>query len=307
MTFSFGTDPEFMLEKDGKIYSAIGMLAGDKDRKTKLKEFEFYYDNVLAECTIPPTYTNTDAVNTIKNCIKTLHQIVKPMKPIIKASHHYDKSELWHKDAFKVYCVEENCCYTMREIQQDEEIFNKTNLRSAGGHIHIGHPELKKKWNGWIAARLMDLFLGIPSVFLDDDPTSKNRKKIYGQAGRFRFTSYGIEYRSLSNFWLKSPKLVSFVFNASQKVVSLIESGDWKNFWNIDEEKLANTKNWKDKNFDSTKCHSAIYDTDKLRTSINESNKEIASEYTSFLTKDLYEEMKSIENVKFKSLEEEWQ
>ena len=307
MTFSFGSDPEFMLEQNGKIRSAIGVLKGDKDHPTKINDFGFYYDNVLAECTIPPTYTNDDTLSTFRNCIRNLHDIVNPLKPIIKASHKYDKSEFWHEDAYKVYCVAENCCYSMKEIDQDETIFNKTDLRSAGGHIHIGHPELKKKWNGWIAGRLMDLFLGIPSVFLDDDPASRTRKEIYGKAGRIRFTDYGIEYRSLSNFWLRSPKLVSFVFKASQKVVLLIESGDWINFWNIDEEKLANRDNWKNKSFDPANCHYAIYDTDRLRKAINESNKEIAFEYTHLLPKDLYNEMKSLEGIKFNSLKAEWQ
>ena len=40
--------------------------------------------------------------------------------------------------------------------------------------------------------------MGLPAVRRD---SQDKRRKLYGQAGRFRPTSYGIEYRTLSNYW----------------------------------------------------------------------------------------------------------
>ena len=58
------------------------------------------------------------------------------------------------------------------------------------------HPE--------IAIPLIDLIAGIPSVLIDRSGNNKKRRKIYGKAGDFRYQPHGIEYRTLSNFWIKS-------------------------------------------------------------------------------------------------------
>lgn len=56
---------------------------------------------------------------------------------------------------------------------------------------------------------LLDLFVGIPSVLVDRDPNASIRRKVYGRAGEYRLPKYGIEYRTLSNFWMTSYPLMS--------------------------------------------------------------------------------------------------
>ncbi len=51
----------------------------------------------------------------------------------------------------------------------------------------------------------MDAVLGIPAILLDDGLL---RKQLYGKAGAFRPKEYGVEYRSLSNFWVFSPEII---------------------------------------------------------------------------------------------------
>lgn len=59
---------------------------------------------------------------------------------------------------------------------------------------------------------LLDLFVGIPSVLIDRDEGAKERRKQYGKAGDFRYQPHGIEYRTLSNFWLYSYPMMSLFF-----------------------------------------------------------------------------------------------
>jgi hypothetical protein len=40
------------------------------------------------------------------------------------------------------------------------------------------------------------------------------RKKLYGKAGAFRPKSYGVEYRTLSNFWIFEEKYIDWVYSA---------------------------------------------------------------------------------------------
>lgn len=56
---------------------------------------------------------------------------------------------------------------------------------------------------------LIDLFCGIPSVLVDRDENARFRRHLYGKAGECRLPKYGIEYRTLSNFWLKSYMMMS--------------------------------------------------------------------------------------------------
>jgi len=68
----------------------------------------------------------------------------------------------------------------------------------------------------------MDLFLGVPSVLIDD---GKERKKLYGKAGAYRYKPYGVEYRTLSNFWVFEPGLIDWVWNQTEKALTHVKNG----------------------------------------------------------------------------------
>ena len=62
----------------------------------------------------------------------------------------------------------------------------------------------------------MDAFLGIPSVVKDKD---KRRRSLYGKAGCFRLTDYGVEYRVLSSAMMDSAAKLTFIWEQLQKAV----------------------------------------------------------------------------------------
>ena len=94
------------------------------------------------------------------------------------------------------------------------------NLRSCGGHVHIGMKGSKDEKMAVI--QYADLVLGVPSVKMDKGIT---RKKLYGKAGAMRFKPYGVEYRVLSNFWIFDPKLVSWVYDGVHRCMEYLEDG----------------------------------------------------------------------------------
>lgn len=88
----------------------------------------------------------------------------------------------------------------------------KTFYRTSGSHLHMsffqynkdGHIETKvpvpqEAWSPFI--KLADLLIGLPHVAIYGDELERRRRKLYGQAGEFRFQrAYGgLEYRSLSS------------------------------------------------------------------------------------------------------------
>lgn len=65
-------------------------------------------------------------------------------------------------------------------------------------HLHIGYDNP----NVEISLKLIktfDIFLGIPSVIIDPDT---QRRELYGKAGAFRLTRYGVEFRTLSSYMM---------------------------------------------------------------------------------------------------------
>jgi len=69
-------------------------------------------------------------------------------------------------------------------------------FRTGSGHIHIGF--------------LNDNSGDIASLSWDKD---KVRRELYGKAGAFRPKPYGLEYRVLSNAWLRSTLLMGHVYD----------------------------------------------------------------------------------------------
>lgn len=267
---SFGSDPEFMLGKDGQMHSAIGIVQGDIENRIDINGHQFYYDNVMAECAIKPATSKTKTINNFRECLQLYANMVSPYQLVAQASHTFATGQLRHPDARQVGCAPDYCAYRLELVDAPKESIQGSGFRSCGGHIHIGHPILRSDGpEPIIAVYLLDLFLAVPSLWLDDDPTSITRRTLYGQAGRYRSKDYGIEYRSLGNFWLQSPNLVAWVHGVCQFVVRCLESGAANDLWSFDEEALYESENPSD-------AFTPSYDAATLRAAVDAGNQDQA-------------------------------
>jgi hypothetical protein len=89
----------------------------------------------------------------------------------------------------------------------------------------VGHHKIEKMEDKLKFIRLMDCVHGLISVTLDRSPTAQARRQLYGKAGCFRPTSYGVEYRTLSNFWCRHSDLVRLIYRLTRDCVKLYEKG----------------------------------------------------------------------------------
>lgn len=95
--------------------------------------------------------------------------------------------------------------------------------RAAGGHIHLGlYGEVKSQRKRLIP--IMDAVVGNTCILIDRDKGAVERRKNYGRAGEFRLPAHGIEYRTLSNFWLRSYPLYHFVMGLARLSVSILST-----------------------------------------------------------------------------------
>lgn len=275
--FSMGSDPEFILtDEQGSFCSAVEIVPADSENRISKNGHTFYHDNVLAECGIRPASGKEAVLDSFQECFKLYAELVSPYRLQARASATYGDDQLRTMAARTVGCRPESCAYTMDFLPSAAEAIETTGFRSAGGHVHLGvdNPEIWQHENtAHYAPKMLDLFLGIPCMFMDHDPTSKARKALYGTAGSHRRQNYGVEYRTLSNFWLASPILVGLVHDICEFVVQFVNDKRYLEFWTENADAIANYEEV-DKCFS---CHG--YDVQKLRTAINTGDKRRARQF----------------------------
>jgi hypothetical protein len=215
-----GTDPELFLEDEtGKVISAIDKIGGSKEEPKKLhklgKGFAIQEDNVLLEYNLP---ASKSIALWLKNHTKMTEYLTKlvgdmGLKLSTKASHSMDEDQLDHPKAWVFGCEPDFDVWALEWNKKPK--CNDKNLRSAGGHIHIGYDNPTASESIKIA-RLCDLFIGAPLKMKDPD---KLRASLYGRAGAIRFKPYGLEYRTPSNYWSLTEQNRSTVFRAVQDII----------------------------------------------------------------------------------------
>ena len=113
MKFTFGSDPEFMLEKGGKFFSAVEIIPGTKVHRFAIGKHSVYYDNVMAECAVAPGKTKRQVIANIRDCLQRLTTLVKPYRVVTRASQKYPKDQLQSPEAKEIGCNPEYCAYQL--------------------------------------------------------------------------------------------------------------------------------------------------------------------------------------------------
>ena len=245
-TVTFGCDPEFFFEKKGHIIGSEKIISIEKGLPVKLDTkkngscssntaaSKFIVDGVQAEINPKPDTCRARLGNEISACFRTLYETIKSdpelsvnFLPTVKIT----KDELMSlNEKSRVF----GCSPSKNSDKKSQNVVAlrdpaKYKYRSAGGHIHLG----SDSYGGNVKAamreparlvQIMDIIVGNTCVLIDRDPGNIERRKVYGRAGEYRTPSYGVEYRTLSNFWLRSYPLMSFVMNLSRLSVNILAS-----------------------------------------------------------------------------------
>lgn len=221
MFVSIGADIEvFAKDKDGHHRSVAGLIGGTKETPLQVLNypngFALQEDNVSLEFNIPPTARKTDfttSISYMRTKIIPKALAAHSFKMAKESSVSFVDSELTHPNALVFGCEPDYDAW--RKIENKKPKAEDKNLRTAGGHIHVG-----SSLSFIDGVCNMDLLLGVPSVILDDTEASRKRRELYGKAGAMRPKPYGWEYRVLSNYWMFSDELVNWVYNQTKLAAS---------------------------------------------------------------------------------------
>lgn len=235
VTPTLGGDPEFFVADKKNIILASDKFFPGKDNPLKVPSFasepkpgenKIFFDGIQGEIAIAHNRCREYIAGNIARCMKVvMKQIGQNNHIVLQPAARVTKTVINSADPeARIFgCMPDFNAYTL--TTNTEEMDATTHpFRYAGGHIHMGisSPYLKKSNSEFKMARTeeghikiiktLDMFLGILSVLLDNGKGAKQRRTKYGKAGCFRPTPYGIEYRTLSCWWLKSPITVSLVY-----------------------------------------------------------------------------------------------
>lgn len=254
--FLIGCDPEFMIvDGNGKLKSALKIFKGRKHEPEKLSDGASLADNVNFEFNTNPASSPNEFKKYIKSVLQESARSLPARHRFVAISGaDFPKSELRDKEACEFGCEPDYNAWNDGQANIVPEGAAERTFRSAGGHIHIGYTEdtkdiLTEFDDKLRMIRLMDATVGIVSTFLDKTDGSEVRRSLYGKAGCFRPKGYGVEYRTVGNYWAANPKTVDLIYGLVNAAVELrLKGDDIKLIENLIPQRIIDTINSSDNN-----------------------------------------------------------
>ena len=220
-----GTDVEVFWKNPvtGDPVPSLGFLQGSKRNPQTIlklgKGFTLHEDNVMPEFGIPPSTSAKEFSTNIGKMLLYLEEIGKGLNLSVDISpaKFFLPSQLMHPQAQEFGCDPDFCVWTRQKNKVDINSPSASQMRTAAAHVHVSFT-VNGKPPGIIdvepIVKMFDLAF-LPMLFIDQDVF---RRQLYGKAGAFRAKKYspgvaGVEYRVMSNVWIKFPALQEFVFN----------------------------------------------------------------------------------------------
>ena len=218
---TIGCDPElFLRDPSGVFVSAHDLIPGDKMNPHPVPRGAIQVDGVSAEFNIEPATTTDEFVGNISTVMATMEAKIKEMRPDLQfaieptATFTEEYFASLPMSAKLLGCSPDFNAYTMAP---NDPPHTDQPFRTGAGHVHVGWgsgfdgPEHFS--NCCQLVKQLDCVLFIQSLAWDSDD---RRRSLYGNIGAFRSKPYGLEYRPLSNAFLKSDSIQRWVFGATQ-------------------------------------------------------------------------------------------
>ena len=225
-----GADPEIFIGHGPEPVSAYGVVPGTKQEPFRVERGAVQVDGMATEFNIDPANTSEEFQLNLTTVMNQLKSMIGDCEFIDTASIDFSDEIIKTQplEALLLGCEPDYNAYTLEE---NPTPVPPGNMRTAGGHIHIGglpsddpqSPQHLQTMSRLIKA--MDECIGTYSIFWDRDD---RRRSMYGMAGAMRPKSYGVEYRSLSNKWIFNENLVKFVYDGVARSLERAFDVKWK-------------------------------------------------------------------------------
>jgi hypothetical protein len=225
-----GSDPEFFLRKEGQTVPAFDFLP-DKHASTD----GLFWDGFQAETVVDIKNCGTGCPRDCTVHDLTCHALLAQrigaqMQRLSAKALDVAPQSVWRvpdlmlqlaSDAHvSLGCDPSRNAYASsgRLVEHPRDL----KWRFAGGHVHFALPEDERQPdNIRYLVKTLDALLGIPSVCFAQNYDHFIRRRFYGLAGEYRLPPHGLEYRTLSNFWLMHPRAFMLVFDLARHALNI--------------------------------------------------------------------------------------
>lgn len=228
--FLIGADPEFFLKRDGKPFSAHGMIDGDKKNPLPVDGGAVQIDGTAVEFNIDPSENEEQFLSNLDKVLGQLREMIPPDYEFAFEGGVTYERDVWSEipeDAKELGCEPEYEALT-GEYHLLDKRHEESNVRHGAGHIHIGGytyaddpHEPMHFFECRKVAHVANFFLGMPLTLLEGETL---RRDGYGGVGTFRPKSYGLEYRTPSNFWLRHEETRKLVYRETKNMMNYLLS-----------------------------------------------------------------------------------
>lgn len=228
MEILVGCDPEVFVKKNNVFQSAYGLIKGDKKNPQKVNRGAVQVDGMALEFNIDPAHSEDEFCINVQDVFKTMCMMVPDYEVVATPVAHFDPLYMKNqpKEALELGCDPDYNAWTgVPNIKPNGD----RPMRTASGHIHVGWTsdqdinEDNHRYRCNLVSQQLDFYLGLSSLSYDND---KERREMYGKAGCCRYKPYGVEYRTLSNAWLNSEKLMRMVYRNTVEGVKQVIDGN---------------------------------------------------------------------------------
>jgi Phage phiEco32-like COOH.NH2 ligase-type 2 len=239
--FTFGCDPEVFVKKRGTAVSAYGLIPGTKKQPHPVSGGAIHVDGMVLEIN-----TDTVALGSFSTSYYAENRAVfedfelkfsevlaelrsalaKKYTMVVTPTQEFSEKVLREQpeEALALGCEADYNAYTLEANPRPD---GDVNFRTGAGHIHVGwgkdidvyNPDHFKICAEFI--KVMDSTVGLYMTILDPCP---KRRELYGKAGTFRPKSYGVEYRTPSNVWIKNKKSRKDIINLTTYSIHFLKN-----------------------------------------------------------------------------------
>lgn len=229
-TILLGCDPEVFVKQNGIFKSAYNLIKGDKKNPQKVDKGAVQVDGMALEFNIDPAASEDEFCINVQHVLAHMTKMVPDYEVVATPVAHFDLDYIraQPKEAKELGCDPDFNAWA--EGLAFPKPDGERPMRTASGHIHVGFTEGEDiedyghLQRCWMIVKNLDFYLGLASLEYD---TEILRREMYGKAGCYRPKSYGVEYRTLSNAWLKSESLIRWAFRAAHKGVEETMNGNF--------------------------------------------------------------------------------
>jgi len=241
---TIGADPEVFLRdtKTKKLISAAGLFPGTKNEPFKVMHGAVQVDGMAAEYNIDPCSSANEFLAKNLAVLAQLRDIIKSLNPELEFEFVFSPIAKFGKEMIDAQPLENRILgctpdYNAWKGGEENPIPDADMpFRTASGHIHLGwgsdydinDPEHIEAC--CMMAKQLDVSM-LASIFVTEGKDGYERRKLYGKAGAFRPKSYGMEYRSPSNVWLRNTASIQSMFTMAHSAFNRLMNGsqDYEN------------------------------------------------------------------------------